>query len=291
MLPRTRTTRFRCLTAPFPNCKRPARRRQEGLSGLLERKSAGASRSRMVYYGLAQIAQKQNDKPAEIRYDKLYLQYAPHQHVGIYQRNPATPPIGGPLKPARMRVTHVITRLIIGGAQENTVATVLGLQQRPGMEMRLLAGPTAGPEGSLESAFQPCPQTSFHRPFPGAPGPSPQRPPGPAAADQDFPLDAAGHRPHPQRQGGDSGALGRPSRRRSDHCAYHSRPLFRAVSRRAGQRPFPRRRAVRRPIHHSFRQRGRGHDPPIPGGRPRPARPIYPHLQRISPRTVSGRGK
>ncbi len=33
--------------------------------------------SHMVYYGLAQIAQKQNDKPAEIRYDKLYLQCAP----------------------------------------------------------------------------------------------------------------------------------------------------------------------------------------------------------------------
>jgi thioredoxin-like negative regulator of GroEL len=34
-------------------------------------------RSPMVYYGLAQVAQKQNDKPAEIRYDKLYLEYAP----------------------------------------------------------------------------------------------------------------------------------------------------------------------------------------------------------------------
>jgi tetratricopeptide (TPR) repeat protein len=33
--------------------------------------------SHRVYFGLAQIAQKQNDKPAEIRYDKLYLQYAP----------------------------------------------------------------------------------------------------------------------------------------------------------------------------------------------------------------------
>jgi len=57
-----------------------------------------------------------------------------------------------------MRVTHVITRLIIGGAQENTIATVLGLQQRPGLEINLLAGPTTGPEGSLESAFQPFPQ-------------------------------------------------------------------------------------------------------------------------------------
>ncbi len=52
-----------------------------------------------------------------------------------------------------MRVTHVITRLIIGGAQENTVATVLGLQNKPGVHVDLISGPTYGPEGSLESAF------------------------------------------------------------------------------------------------------------------------------------------
>jgi glycosyltransferase involved in cell wall biosynthesis len=52
-----------------------------------------------------------------------------------------------------MRVTHVITRLVIGGAQENTVATVLGLQHYPGLQINLVAGPTTGPEGSLESAF------------------------------------------------------------------------------------------------------------------------------------------
>src|ERR1035441_7820492 len=57
-----------------------------------------------------------------------------------------------------MRVTHVITRLIVGGAQENTVASVRGVEHRPGMEMALLAGPTTGPEGSLLPAFQPCPQ-------------------------------------------------------------------------------------------------------------------------------------
>jgi glycosyltransferase involved in cell wall biosynthesis len=50
-----------------------------------------------------------------------------------------------------MRVTHVITRLIIGGAQENTLATVLGLRQIPGLEVHLVSGPTTGPEGSLES--------------------------------------------------------------------------------------------------------------------------------------------
>jgi glycosyltransferase involved in cell wall biosynthesis len=49
-----------------------------------------------------------------------------------------------------MRVTHIITRLIIGGAQENTVATVLGLQTKPGVEVNLVSGPTSGPEGTLE---------------------------------------------------------------------------------------------------------------------------------------------
>jgi glycosyltransferase involved in cell wall biosynthesis len=49
-----------------------------------------------------------------------------------------------------MRVTHIITRLIVGGAQENTLATVAGLRQMPGIEVDLLSGPTTGPEGSLE---------------------------------------------------------------------------------------------------------------------------------------------
>lgn len=52
-----------------------------------------------------------------------------------------------------MRVTHVITRLIVGGAQENTIASVLGLQARPGFEVSLASGPTKGAEGSLEESF------------------------------------------------------------------------------------------------------------------------------------------
>ena len=50
-----------------------------------------------------------------------------------------------------MRVTHIITRLIVGGAQENTIASVLGLHEKSDLEVRLIAGPTEGPEGSLES--------------------------------------------------------------------------------------------------------------------------------------------
>ncbi|MEY2467143.1 MAG: hypothetical protein QOD03_1664 [Verrucomicrobiota bacterium] len=58
-----------------------------------------------------------------------------------------------------MRVTHVITRLIVGGAQENTIASILGLQKKPGLHVDLLSGPTTGPEGSLASAFAKSPSS------------------------------------------------------------------------------------------------------------------------------------
>lgn len=46
------------------------------------------------------------------------------------------------------KVCHVITRLIIGGAQENTLLTCEGLHAA-GDDVTLLSGPTTGPEGSL----------------------------------------------------------------------------------------------------------------------------------------------
>lgn len=53
-----------------------------------------------------------------------------------------------------MRVTHVITRLIVGGAQENTIASVFGLRNKPGLDVSLISGPSTGPEGSLEPLFK-----------------------------------------------------------------------------------------------------------------------------------------
>lgn len=47
-----------------------------------------------------------------------------------------------------MRICHVITRLIVGGAQENTVLSCGGLVER-GHHVTLVAGPETGPEGSL----------------------------------------------------------------------------------------------------------------------------------------------
>jgi glycosyltransferase involved in cell wall biosynthesis len=57
-----------------------------------------------------------------------------------------------------MRVTHVITRLIVGGAQENTIASVLGLRQKHSIETHLISGAETGPEGSLAGAFADSPQ-------------------------------------------------------------------------------------------------------------------------------------
>ncbi|QDT37251.1 glycosyltransferase family 4 protein [Stratiformator vulcanicus] len=48
-----------------------------------------------------------------------------------------------------MRTAHVITRMIIGGAQENTLLTVEGQHRDYGDEVALVTGPTIGPEGSL----------------------------------------------------------------------------------------------------------------------------------------------
>ncbi len=48
----------------------------------------------------------------------------------------------------KIRVLHAITRLIIGGAQENTLYTVEGLKKL-GYEVDLLTGPPLGREGSL----------------------------------------------------------------------------------------------------------------------------------------------
>lgn len=49
----------------------------------------------------------------------------------------------------RVRVLHVITRLVVGGAQENTLLTVRHLDRRR-YDVTLASGPSLGPEGSLE---------------------------------------------------------------------------------------------------------------------------------------------
>ena len=47
-----------------------------------------------------------------------------------------------------MKIVHIITRLILGGAQENTLITCKLLAER-GHEVILITGPAIGPEGEL----------------------------------------------------------------------------------------------------------------------------------------------
>ncbi len=49
-----------------------------------------------------------------------------------------------------MRTAHIITRLIIGGAQQNTLHNVDDQHHIHGDEVTLITGPGVGPEGSLE---------------------------------------------------------------------------------------------------------------------------------------------
>jgi glycosyltransferase involved in cell wall biosynthesis len=55
-------------------------------------------------------------------------------------------------------VIHVITRLIVGGAQENTISTVLGLRARSDFKVKLLSGPPEPEQGSLEREFRDDPE-------------------------------------------------------------------------------------------------------------------------------------
>lgn len=48
-----------------------------------------------------------------------------------------------------MRVMHIITRMIIGGAQENTLYNCLDLVHQYGDDVLLVTGPEQGPEGGL----------------------------------------------------------------------------------------------------------------------------------------------
>jgi glycosyltransferase involved in cell wall biosynthesis len=51
--------------------------------------------------------------------------------------------------PQPVRVLHIITRLIVGGAQENTLLSVEGLDRLPEYEVTLVTGVDNGPEGDL----------------------------------------------------------------------------------------------------------------------------------------------
>jgi len=48
----------------------------------------------------------------------------------------------------KLKICHIITRMIVGGAQENTLLTIVG-HLKKGHEVTLITGPSPGPEGKL----------------------------------------------------------------------------------------------------------------------------------------------
>ena len=49
-----------------------------------------------------------------------------------------------------MRIAHVITRLILGGAQQNTLLTAAGQAEDFGDDVVVITGPGIGAEGAAE---------------------------------------------------------------------------------------------------------------------------------------------
>ncbi len=51
----------------------------------------------------------------------------------------------------KIKIAHIITRMILGGAQENTLLTCRGLHESGDYDVTLVTGPAIGPEGELLS--------------------------------------------------------------------------------------------------------------------------------------------
>ena len=127
-----------------------------------------------------------------------------------------------------MRIAHVITRLILGGAQENTLLTcedlLRDLRRRRAADHRAAVGPEGEPAGARQARRR---RAAGSRPVAAARDPSAaRRRDSYCTISRAIRRVPARRRPHAQRQGG------------------HARPPGRLRAARAGDRPHGPRRAV-----------------------------------------------
>jgi len=71
----------------------------------------------------------------------------PADSPAVHERSPAVAPQAQSTAP--IRVVHIITRLILGGAQENTIYTAIGQHRDPRFDVTLLCGIDEAGEGNM----------------------------------------------------------------------------------------------------------------------------------------------
>ena len=122
-------------------------------------------------------------------------------------------------KDSALRVAHVITRMIIGGAQENTLLNCLDLVREYSDDVVLITGPSLGPEGDLLSQGR-AEDLEVRRVDSLQRAIHPRD--GIAASElrQELRRFQARRRSHPQRQGWPVGPLRRMGRTCSRHCSF-----------------------------------------------------------------------
>ena len=177
-----------------------------------------------------------------------------------------------------MRIVHVITRLILGGAQENTLLTVDELHHRYHDDVTLITGPAEGPEGDLFDA-PPARELNVEvMPELVRPIRPVDRLEGLLAPARGVQATEARGRAHPQLEGGHSGPRRCLARTRAGDRPHHPRNAVRSVRDAAEEPSLHRTREVGRPPRARHRQRLRCHDLAGTRRRSRPAGPVSHRL-------------
>ena len=150
---------------------------------------------------------------------------------------------------SELRVLHVITRLIVGGAQENTLLTAIGQHRTPGFRVTLLGGHRRRPRRKparrgarggrrppADARARPADRTSHRRDRA-------------READRLHAPRPVRHRPHALVQGGHPGPHRRPRCRRADRRPHAAQPRLRRAREPAPERALRQSQAPRRPSH------------------------------------------
>ena len=181
-----------------------------------------------------------------------------------------------------MRVTHVITRLIVGGAQENTMPPCSACDRNRVWTSSSFPGRPPARRARWNPSSADRPGIAHHRAGTGPSGSSRGR--TALACRQLTDLFRARQPDIVHTHSGKAGILGRLAAARAGvpiivHTIHG--PSFGPFQGRVGQPTLPRRGTLCRSRHHPLRRRRRRHEAAISGRRHRATGPVHHHLQRF----------